>query len=620
MKHERRFLIGALVMVALAAALALIAPGAQGALAQTTVIYVDVDAQGANNGSSWHNAYTDLQDAMDVAASGDQIWVAAGTYKPSHRFIQDDPRSAAFQMANGVAIYGGFEPDWGIIRFGDRDWDLFDAILSGNIGAEDLSDDNSYHVFYHPAGTDLDGTAILDGFTITGGYADDWGGDPAQVRGAGMYNWHSSPSLANCTFLGNLAAHSGGAMFNLNDSSPTLSNCVFRENEAWQLGGAMYNGDASSPVLSDANFRMNRAEGGGGMYNTGDSSPVLGGNCFFTSNAADYGAGMFNRFGASPHLDGCVFSANLAAYAGGGMHNDEASPTLNDCEFRFNGAEWGGGVHNYNGSSPVLTNCIFRNNRADYGGAMSNDSLASPTVTNCTFSSNIVYAVGGIYNTNESSPTLTNCILWGNGEVEIYNQGSIATITYSDIQGGYLGTGNINVDPLFVDPSLGDLHLQSGSPCIDAGYNYAPSLPTYDFEGDFRRLDGNGDGWAVVDMGVDEYASQQPAPQPVPIIITPDLPSDVIKLSSPRPVAVAILTSKELHVEEVAADTVMFAGAPHAGFEYKDVDGDGATDLLLYFYPEEMDELTPDSNEATLIGETVEGGLIEGTAKVKVRE
>ena len=173
-------------------------------------------------------------------------------------------------------------------------------------------------------------------------------------------------------------------------------------------------------------------------------------------------------------------------------------------------------MHNHFSSSTV-TNCVFSGNTTRWlnGGGMYNDN-SSPAVTNCTFSGNSALFGGGMGN-DTSSPTVTNCILWEDTPNEFYNSSSSSpSVTYSDIQGGYAGTGNINADPMFVDQSNGDLHLQQGSPCVDAGDNSAPALPTTDIDGDNRKIDdpkvadtGNGTP-PIVDMGADEFKPVQP--------------------------------------------------------------------------------------------------------------
>ena len=149
---------------------------------------------------------------------------------------------------------------------------------------------------------------------------------------------------------------------------------------------------------------------------------------------------------------------------------------------------------------------ITNGNSHSYGGGMYNTSNSSPVVTNCTFYNNSATSGfgGGMCNFTYSSPVVTNCILWGDSPQEIYDISSTPVVTYCDVQGGYTGTGNINADPLFVDAGAGDYHLQAGSPCIDVGSNAAPSLPSTDFEGDPRIVNG------VVDMGVDEYVPPPP--------------------------------------------------------------------------------------------------------------
>lgn len=164
--------------------------------------------------------------------------------------------------------------------------------------------------------------------------------------------------------------------------------------------------------------------------------------------------------------------------------------------------EMGGGIFN-RFSSPVLTNCIFRGNMASFvGGGMYNES-STPTLTNCTFQGNSAVAGGGGMFNALSSPTLTNCIFWGNGS-EIRNLfSSNPTVSFSTVQGGYPGTNNLNVDPLFVDAANGDLRLQPCSPAIDAGDagpGTSVNTTSVDLPGNPRFFD-NG----TVDMGAYEY-------------------------------------------------------------------------------------------------------------------
>ena len=116
---------------------------------------------------------------------------------------------------------------------------------------------------------------------------------------------------------------------------------------------------------------------------------------------------------------------------------------------------------------------------------------------NCTFFGNKAYQGGGIEIIN-GDQTMTNCILWNDKPDEIHNGGYYTTIKHSCIQGGYPGNGNIDSDPLFVDPAKGDLHLTFLSPCKDAGKNSASTELT-DFEGDPRIM------YSTVDMGADEF-------------------------------------------------------------------------------------------------------------------
>jgi parallel beta-helix repeat protein len=480
-------------------------------------LYVDQSAiGGADDGTSWPNAFLGLQQALGVATPGFTIDVAQGTYYPT----TGTDRTVSFQLEGGVAIYGGFAGDTTATP-GASSVTNYPTILSGNIGNPLINSDNSYHVV---AASGVNDTAILDGFTISAGNAD--GSNLNQYIGGGMYIVNSSPTLTNCTFTGcsgeslDINVYSGGGGIYDNASSPTLTNCVFSNNSAGDaVGGGMFNDNSSSPTLTDCTFSGNMATNsggaGGGMFNN-SSTPILNG-CNFNGNNAAEGGGIFNEF-SSPTLTNCKFSGNTAGDFGGGISDGMwASPTLIGCIFTGNSAMYyGGGIINENATlPPTLTNCVFSGNIATFGGAIYND-LASPTLTNCTFNGNTATnSGGGIWNQNSSSPTLTNCICWGdsatigseidNGTPGLSGQGittySNPVVTYSDIQSGFAGTGNRNADPLFVNAAAGNLQLQPGSPCIDAGSNAAINATdvTTDVAGNPRIVNG------IVDMGAYEY-------------------------------------------------------------------------------------------------------------------
>jgi parallel beta-helix repeat protein len=229
-------------------------------------------------------------------------------------------------MKGSYAGYGDPNPN-------ARSVDAYPTILSGDIGLRVDRRDNSYHVV---TGSGTDPNAILDGFTITAGYAD---GSAPNNRGGGMYNDAGSPTVTNCTFSGNSADGDGGGIRNFDHSSPTLTNCIFSENTA---------------------------PGGGGMYNVLSSSPTLT-NCTFSGNSANQGGGVYNEEG-NPVLTNCMFIGNSVEQDGGGIYNTEvSSPLLTNCTFSGNSARTGGGMHGNVDSIPSVSNCILWGN-TDAGG------------------------------------------------------------------------------------------------------------------------------------------------------------------------------------------------------------------------------------------------------------
>src|SRR5512141_1238627 len=199
-----------------------------------SVVFVDCDAAGENDGSSWKNAYSDLQSALGMATEGSEIWVAACVYKPT----TGSDRSASFRLKNGVALYGGFAGNEDSLE--QRDLVKNVTILSGDIGVTGEAHDNSYHVI---VSAETDATTILDGFTVTDGNADS-DALTMDLLGGGMYNL-GSPTLRNVTFSNN-SAYEGGGMYN-SFSGPTLSDVIFSKNSSSYAGGGMYN-SSSSPT------------------------------------------------------------------------------------------------------------------------------------------------------------------------------------------------------------------------------------------------------------------------------------------------------------------------------------------------------------------------------------
>jgi parallel beta-helix repeat protein len=426
-------------------------------------------------------AYIAIQPAIDDANDGDEIQVAPGTYNEAIDF-----------KGKAVRLYSG-GPDV--------------TIIDGT---------GNYHVVQCVSGEDAN--TVLEGFTITGGNAN--GTDPNDRRGGGMFNFSSSPMVTNCTFTGNSAAE-GGAIHN-SSSNPTVADCTFSNNTAtWDAGG-MYNTD-SNPAVTNCSFSNNTAtNAGAGMCNYTNSSPTVTECTFTANNATQGGSGMLNWGNSSPTVTGCTFTANTTSSNGGGMLNVVCTPTITNCTFNSNHAAYGGGMYN-NQASPTMTNCIFINNSVTNNGAgMINQTMSSPTVTNCTFTMNSALSGGGMFNYGHggaSYPTVTNCIFWGDTPNEIWNiMGSVTTITYSDIQGGYTGAGNINAYPCFVDadnpnPNLRNLQLKPDSPCIDAGNTTAVPGGTWaDIGGNPRVLDdpkipdtGVSLSGLTVDMGAYEF-------------------------------------------------------------------------------------------------------------------
>jgi hypothetical protein len=317
-----------------------------------------------------------------------------------------------------------------------------------------------------------------------------------------------------------------------------------------------YNNDG--PTVVDCIFRDTL---GGGMLNLQSAPTVI--DCQFLDNWGGRGAGMSNDF-SNVTMTGCRFERNITPNStsngrGGGIYNqNDTIATIINCDFIENQARWGGGIHHTTDGELILSECTFQGNQAflDGGGAFISGKNALQQVLNCEFLQNHAERIGGgmqawfpfgagsilnctfalnhaggdgggFFNTSSGNPIVNNSIFATNSDsggnditAQIFSENESLSVNYSCIQGGWtgLGSNNINADPLFVDPANGDLRLNTGFPCIDAGDNTAvPAGVTTDLAGNPRFIDslispdtGNGTP-PIVDMGAHEAPVTVPA-------------------------------------------------------------------------------------------------------------
>jgi hypothetical protein len=476
------------------------------------IVYVNASATGANNGTSWADAYREVRVALTAAVPDDELWVAAGTYKPTAGM----DRTATFSLRSGVALYGGFAGSEA--NRDERDWATNETVLSGDIGIQGNRNDNTHHVV---TATEVDSTAILDGFTVTNGYSA--GG--AVGLGAGMLNTGASPVVSNCHFLANTGP-GGGGMGNRNESHPVVKYTVFTGNDAG-TGGGMLSRNASSPTLYGVEFNANVSDSGGGFLAYDASNPICI-DCTFVNNTAEEGGAVHSEFNSRPLFVRGVFTGNVATSAGGGAINAEigADVVCVDCLFSGNRGVVGGAIVALE-SNPVFVNTLFEGNTAlqNVAGAIHIGIGSVARLYNVALTGNrsgleggALHATSGWFEAvnvtaagNRAGPTgqaagaflyspggstLDNVVLWGNQGVSVIGGGAV-TLRRGIVEGGCTPPMNCeavsDTDPLFVRPPFtdgpadyGDLRLQAGSPAIDAGL--AAYLPA-----DVWDLDEDGD-------------------------------------------------------------------------------------------------------------------------------
>jgi predicted outer membrane repeat protein len=323
--------------------------------------------------------------------------------------------------------------------------------------------------------------SVLSGFTIRNGNADVQYGSNC---GGGIYCMLSSPALTNNVIVSNSAQSRGGGVY-----------CFF-----------------SSPMLANNTIESNTATAGGGISCDYESSPTLYANSIVRNRAYGVGGGMYcyETYPGYAAFSGNVVMGNHAEEGGGGLY-----------------------LFDYRGS--FTNNAVCYNTAADRGGGLYCDTISgcSLTLSSNTIALNSAGGSGGGIVCERYNLKVVNSILWGNqapSGAQLYCPSPPPQLAYSDIQGGWQGTGNIDADPLFVGGVPFDYHLDAGSPCMDAGGG-GIDVPDLDIDGEPRPLDIPGAGKEHTgdeyDMGADEYLSGAlPTPTPRTLYVDDDAPDD----------------------------------------------------------------------------------------------
>lgn len=488
-------------------------------------IYVDINATGNNDGSTWADAYVDLQDALAAALSDDEIWVAAGTYVPGTDTLDN------FELVEGVRLFGGFAGTE--TSEGERDPATNVTILSGDplgndVPGDSLSrTDNVFHVLL--ADSFITNATIVDGFTISGGNSLDpaRAGLPGIIRdsGGGLLSV-GSPVISNCIFTQNSASRGGAVYVEGDDASSIkfldcsfnenqgrfgaglmlialdgglIDNCSFSGNTSGVSGSAIYNGSSIDTIINST-FIENTASFGGIMH---DGSIAYYDNLNFESNEAPGGLGAaFLLLGGEPTIENSTFSSGIAdrggfmyVFSGNGIINncdfnlnsgteiggtfgiqqtdEPSSLTFNDCNFTENSAPDGGvafilgGIVDFNG-------CLLEGNSGgSFGGAGLTARGATSTFTNCSFIENQSTGRGAAWWTQNDFTTteFTGCEFIGNtiqgGNFSFGNALAFGGGSFNIIDSCYFEGNNNGFNPDFGNGGAiwvsGDTLIQGGN-------------------------------------------------------------------------------------------------------------------------------------------------------------
>jgi parallel beta-helix repeat protein len=407
---------------------------------------------------------TTIQGGINGAVDGDTVLVADGTYTgDGNRDIDFTGKAIVVTSENG--------PDVTIL---DCEGDSLD----------------SHRGFYFHNGEGVN--SVVRGFTVKNGCQyGDWGDDSS--FGGGILCNNASPVIEDNIIVDNTANWFGGGIACRNNASPSIvANKIINNSTVYRDGGGIACRENSDPTISGNTITGNRADnGGGGIYLVYSTSAVT--DNIISGNTASDGGGIY-CYSSSALIARNEISGNESSY-GGGIHLSYSGPTITDNTITGNDGYWGGGIYFGDAggtainniitgniarrgggiffhwaSGTLINNFISRNTSFEsvYGGGGIESGHSYPDITNNTITENEAGTSGaGVYCWGSYYPSINNSILWNNVPSEI--DGPV-TVTYSDVEGGWPGQGNVNADPQFVLPGNGDHRLMWESPCIDAGH------------------------------------------------------------------------------------------------------------------------------------------------------
>lgn len=419
-------------------------------------IFVNASATGSGNGSSWVNAYPNLQNAITAATSGQEIWVQTGIYYPSldrNGVIPANPRNATFVLKEGVKLYGGFAGTETILS--ERNPEANVTVLSGDIGVGNDDTDNIYTLLLC---VDLTSSSRIDGFTVTKANNNRPSGNVTiasyvvnQNSGGAGWILSSDIVITNNKFIGNKSGSVAGGLFIRYGSIQTFVNNVFTANESVNQAGAIYSID-SSISFENCIFSDNIAGAGAAayIYNNGVSSGNIS-NCTFTNNKSKADGGALLFYASDPlvrneiTITDCSFDKNscfipngvlnglgVIATRGGAIYADRTNLSISRCSFtnhtiKFlnSGSASGGAISLGNDTATKIDKCNFINNSAlpyisgnsASGGAI--DVSSEIEISNCVFAGNHSAGSGGAIELTTTGSTknkiaVANCVFTQN--------------------------------------------------------------------------------------------------------------------------------------------------------------------------------------------------------------